>query len=71
MRTVEPLSKGHSGKIQMVCPLYRGKRFQSHYIDRGDKIVNLVCPLWRGIIQRPFPGGSSLRGSTVIAFVLN
>ena len=43
------------------------KWFQSHYIDReGDKFGDLVVSIVeRYIIQCPFLGGSSLRGSTV------
>ena len=42
------------------------KRFQSHYIDKGDKFGDLVL----SIVERcPFLGGSSLRGSTVFHFI--
>ena len=41
------------------------KRLQSHYIDRGVKIWDLVLSIVeRYLIQCPFIGGSSLRGST-------
>ena len=43
------------------------KRFQSHYIDRGIKFEDLVLSIVeRYLIQCPFIGGSSVRGSTVI-----
>ena len=46
------------------------KRFQSHYIDRGDKICDLVLSIVeRYIIHCPFIGRSSLRGSTVDSVV--
>ena len=39
---MEPLSNGHFGtdinSRGVSSPLYRGCRFQFHYIDRGDKI---------------------------------
>ena len=42
------------------------KRFQSHYIDRGDKFGDLILSIVeRYLIQCPFLGGSYLRDSTV------
>ena len=54
----------------MVCPLYRGcplLRGSNHIILIGrDKFGNLVLSfVERYLIQCPFLGGSSLRGSTV------
>ena len=71
MNTVEPPRKGHVGtNIQVVCPLYRGcplLRGSNHIILIGrDKFVDLVLSfVERYLIQCPFLGGSSLRGSTV------
>ena len=43
------------------------KRFQSHYIDRGDKIGDLVSSIVeRYLIQCPFLGGSFLRAVDIL-----
>ena len=57
-------------QIQVVCPLYRGcplLRGSNRIILIGrDKFGDLVLSIVeRYLIQCPFLGGSSLRGSTV------
>ena len=57
----------------MVCPLYRGcplLRGSNRIILIGrDKFGDLVLSIVeRYLIQCPFLGGSSLRGSTVLKF---
>ena len=60
----------------MVCPLYRGcplLRGSNRIILIGrDKFGDLVLSIVeRYLIQCPFLGGSSLRGSTVLDSTLN
>ena len=60
--TVKPPSNGHFGtyKIKWILPCIEVvlfKRFQLHYIDRGDKIGGLVLSIVeRYIIHCPFIG---------------
>ena len=71
--TLEPLSNGHFGKYTFkwfvpCIEVVRFKRFQSHYIDtdRGDKFGGLVLSVVeRYLMQCPFLGASSLRGSSL------
>ena len=70
------MSNGHFGthiKFKWIHPsieVVRFKRFQSHYIDRGDKIWGFSLSIVEiYIIHCPFIGESSLRDSSVVKLV--